>query len=627
MAKRILLIEDDPSSQLLYRNRLADVGHEVVSVDTGAMGLMEARTSKFDLFLVDVDLGSGIDGLEVCRRLKGVPELVGIPVVLISGQVRGAGDLHRGYEAGCQAFLKKGDSTLVEDTVRAMLRVKSLQDDLATQNHLLEEQNRRLQEAHARGADLEHALIESESRSLSSGSASRPDGMLMVDADGICRLADRGARHLFGAGLEGKHLAALIPGSGLEAIVRDTRNEPQDYRFESSDLSGRPSRTITASVFPMLPSSSTDEGGLRVVALFDRDSGRLAAELSSEGPLFDTSGGELGMLREAARIVYRPSALIGESSAIRQIRGRIPGLASSSKPVWIQGDAGTERSLLARLLHYSGDRIGSFVPVDCASMSPQVLEREIRGYARDAFPEAGVDRPGLLLRARGGTLFIDNAEALESGLILELERVATKGVARRLGSKSVERVDARICIATSTKLGEDLVDMFGRFGAVELVLPPLSERLEDVERLARTYIDRSYSPLLDISPEAVSTLSEHSWPGNLAELSQCMESAARSASGRWIEVSDLPPPLAAIHARSNKNTEIPSLIPVSAPQAAAVPNLEYNDEEDGPLLKHFEKKALLFALHQTGWDKLGAAKLAGVGKSTFYRKLKTHGIK
>jgi transcriptional regulator of acetoin/glycerol metabolism len=106
-----------------------------------------------------------------------------------------------------------------------------------------------------------------------------------------------------------------------------------------------------------------------------------------------------------------------------------------------------------------------------------------------------------------------------------------------------------------------------------------------------------------------------------------MESAARSASGRWIEVSDLPPPLAAIHARSNKNTEIPSLIPVSAPQAAAVPNLEYNDEEDGPLLKHFEKKALLFALHQTGWDKLGAAKLAGVGKSTFYRKLKTHGIK
>lgn len=627
MAKRILLIEDDPSSQLLYRNRLADVGHEVVSADTGAMGLMEARASKFDLFLVDVDLGSGIDGLEVCRRLKGVPELVGIPVVLISGQVRGTDDLHRGYEAGCQAFLKKGDSTLVEDTVRAMLRVKSLQDDLATQNHLLEEQNRRLQEARARGADLEHALIESESRSPFSHSASRPDGVLMVDSDGICRLADRGARHLFGAGLEGKHLATLMPGSGLEAAVRDTRNEPQDCRFESSDLSGRPSRSITASVFPMLPSSSMDEGGLRVVALFDRDSGRLAAELSSEGPLFDSSGGELGLLREAAHVVYRPSALVGESSAIRQIRRRIPELASSSKPVWIRGEVGTERSLLARLLHYSGDRIGSFVPVDCASMSPQVLEREIRGYARDAFPEAGVDRPGLLLRARGGTLFIDNAEALDGGLILELERVATTGVARRLGSESAERVDARICIATSTELGEDLVDSFGRYGAVELALPPLDERLDDVEQLARSYVERSSSHQLDFSPEAISTLSKYSWPGNVTELSQCVESAVRSATGGLIEVSDLPPALVAIHARSNRNTEIPSPVPVSSPQPEPVPNLGYNDREDGPLLKHFEKNALLFALNQTGGDKLCAAKLAGVGKSTFYRKLKSHGIK
>ena len=625
--KRILLIEDDYSAQLLYRNRLADLGYEVVAADTGAMGLMEARASRFDLFLVDVDLGSGIDGLEVCRRIKGVPELVGTPVVLISGHVKASQDLHRGYEAGCQAFLKKGDSTLVEDTVRAMLRVKSLQDDLAAQNRLLEEQNWRLQEALARGADLEHALIESESRPPASRASCRPDGTIIVDADGICCLADRGARHLFGVGMEGKHLASLLPGSGLEAVVRDTRNEPLDYRFEFADLSGRPARSITASIYPMLPSTVSGENGLRVVSIYDRDSGRLAAELSAEGPSSDSIGGELGMLRDAARVVFRPAALFGDTLQIRKLRERIPEVATGTKNVWLRGEVGTERGLLARILHYSGERVGSFVRVDCASVSPEVLEREIRGYVKGAFSEANVDRPGLLLRARGGTLFIENAEALEANLIDELERVATKGVVRRLGSKSDERVEARICFATSTEIDDDLVQKFDRFGAVELTLPCLRQRLEDIEELARHFIDRYSSPSLELGPDVIWTLSQYSWPGNTVELSNCIETAVRNAGGSTIEIADLPAPLIAIQARSGKVDQIPSIAPTGTPSPEPAAEFQYDTDEDGPLLKHFEKKALLFALHQTGGDKLTAAKLAGVGKSTFYRKLKTHGIK
>jgi len=624
--KRILLIEDEPSSQLLYRNRLADLGYEVACAETGAMGLMEARASHFDLFLVDVNLGSGIDGLEVCRRIKGVPELVGTPVVLISSEVKSSQDLHRGYEAGCQAFLKKGDTTLIEDTVRAMLRVKSLQDDLAAQNRLLEEQNRRLQEAQARGTDLEHALMESEARSPASGSSRHPDGTLLVDEDGICRSADRGARHLFGLGLEGKHLAALLPGSGLEALVRDVKNEPQDYRFEFSDLSGRPTRSIRASVYPMLPNSS-DHSGVRVVALYDRDSGRLAAELSAEGPGSNTSGGELGMLREAARVVFRPTALVGETSAITELRVRVAEVALRPDHVWLRGEAGTERGLLARILHYSGERVGSFVPVDCASMSPEMLEREIRGYAQGAFPEATVDRPGLLLRSKGGTLYLENAEALEDGLIEELERVVRRGVVRRLGSTQDERVDARICIATELELDEELARQFAGFGTVELNLPALRERLDDVEILARHHLDQHSATHLEIDPEVLWTLRQYSWPGNSAELSRCMEAAARTAAGGAVGISDLSAPLIAIHARNERAERIPSLTPSGTSQASTLLDVGYDGDEDGPLLKHFEKKALLYALERTGGDKLGAAKLAGVGKSTFYRKLKTHGIK
>jgi CheY-like chemotaxis protein len=149
---RILLIEDEQSAQLLFRNRLEDLGHEVSIAPTGARGLMEARTGTFDLFLVDVVLGSGIDGFEVCRRIKTIPQVQRIPIVLISGQLRGREDLHKGYEAGCEAFLLKGDLPLLEDVVRAMLNIKALQDDLAMQNRLLEDQNRRLTQERQRGA-------------------------------------------------------------------------------------------------------------------------------------------------------------------------------------------------------------------------------------------------------------------------------------------------------------------------------------------------------------------------------------------------------------------------------------------------------------------------------------------
>ena len=143
---RILVIDDEPSTRMLFRSRLEDLGHEVSLAANGAEGLLAARSKDFDLFLVDIGLGSGVDGFEVCRRLKTVPQTHSVPVVLISGQSTTREDLHKGYNAGCESFLMKGNMTLLEDVMRAMLRIKSLKDDIAVQNYLLERQNRRLQE-------------------------------------------------------------------------------------------------------------------------------------------------------------------------------------------------------------------------------------------------------------------------------------------------------------------------------------------------------------------------------------------------------------------------------------------------------------------------------------------------
>ena len=278
---RILLVEDDTSAQLLYRNRLSDLGYEVVVAPTGAAGLMEARAAGFDLFLVDIDLGKGIDGYEVCRRLKTIPELHGIPVVLISGHVRAQEDLHKGYEAGCQSFLVKGDLMLLEDVVRAMLRIRSLQRDLALQNRLLEERNRRLEVATNRTADLEHALSNSSERALP---AARPDGILMVDGEGVVLMADRSARELFGQELEGRHLARMAPDSRLEASVRNARTEAHEaIRFKLPERSGRASRQLLASVCPLVPVAGRSEPTPRVVLLYDA-ARRRGGEPGSEGP-------------------------------------------------------------------------------------------------------------------------------------------------------------------------------------------------------------------------------------------------------------------------------------------------------------------------------------------------------
>ena len=304
----------------------------MVGAETGARGLMEARAGQFDLFLVDIGLGSGIDGYEVCQRLKGIPQNHGIPVVLISGQVKSQEELHRGYAAGCEAFLMKGDLTLIEDTVRAMLRIKALQNELAQQNRLLEEQNRHLQEERQRTADLGTALRESVSRAdvFRGLAAGHPDAVLLVDAEGVVRMTDRGARDILSGDIEGKHLAAIAPGTGLEAYVRNARTGPHEaYRFDLEWASGA-TRSLTASILPTVPGAT--EPRYKVVLLMDAGKRRVAAEMFC----MEEQGiprRELGPLLESARATYRPSALVGTSPATLTLREELLRAIEAEGPV------------------------------------------------------------------------------------------------------------------------------------------------------------------------------------------------------------------------------------------------------------------------------------------------------
>jgi DNA-binding NtrC family response regulator len=445
--ERILLIEDDPGAQLVYRNRLHELGYEVALAANGALGLMEARSAKFDLFLVDIGLGSGIDGYEVCRRLKGIPQIHAVPVVLISGRVQSHEDLHVGYEAGCEAFLIKGDMTLLEDVVRAMLRIKSLQDDLALQNQLLEERNRHLQLERERGADLELALRESGSRAPTTRdiASGLPDGVLLVDGEGIVRTSDRGAQDVLGKEVAGKHLATLVPGSSLEAFVRNARSDRHDaLRFDLGDRGKGPARSFVAAVIPTVPLHGRESD--RVVVLYDSAKRRIASELLRlEERAIPRR--ELGPLLEAARVVFHPGMLLGESPAMIELRARVDRVREWSEPVLLQGPAGVGKELIARILHYSGRASGPFLPLHVPAIAPGLVELELFGQAR--LPgEPGADRPGLAQQAHGGTLFLEEIGEVPLACQEKLVELVTEKQVTRAGSTQPERADVRL-IASS----------------------------------------------------------------------------------------------------------------------------------------------------------------------------------
>ena len=646
---RILLIEDEQSAQLLFRNRLEDLGHEVVVAPTGARGLMEARTGKFDLFLVDVVLGSGIDGFDVCRRIKAMPQMHGIPIVLISGQLKGREDLHRGYEAGCETFLIKGDLPLLEDVVRAMLNMKALQDDLAVQYRLLEEQNRKISEEQARGSDLVQALRESGDRSLvfRELAAGRPDGLLLVDSEGIVRFADRGALDVLGKDLEGRNLGSLAPASGLEAFVRDARNEAREgYRFDIVLRGGKVTRSLSASVMPIVPITGHGDSDLRVVLLLDAGKRQVAAEmlrLQEQG----VPRREIGPLLEAARSAFHPSQILGVSQAMVELRKRVAKVARSDSNVLVSGDVGTGKELVARALHFGGSRSGSFLPINCAALTEHLLAAELFGHVKDTVTGALSNRPGLIQQSHLGTIFLDEIDALPPDLQAKLFRVLREGEVYRVGSKHAEHVDVRVVAATSKSL-DQLVqakefreDLYYRLNVVDLQLPSLDERPGDVEFLASSFLRRfaADQDRLEISEDALRLMVAYDWPGNVRELENCIERACALVKGDLIEIDDLPQALRDSKRVSPADMHFPAPRPKNPPpgtHSTVVEGLPLKDAvqvtsmaippEENVSFENYERMCLLAALAETKGDKLAAAKLLRVGKSTFYRKLKAHGL-
>ena len=647
----VLLIEDDAASRLVFKNRLRDLGFDVVVAENGAKGLLEARDGNFDLFVVDSTLDSGVAGGEVCRRLKQLPGAGGVPTVLLSRNASSKEEIHQGYLAGCDFFINKPELYLLEDVVRALMRTKASHDDLARQNRALEDKSRRVEEDRARAADLELALNSSGENALLHRelAAGRPDGILLVDAEGVVRLSDRGARDLLGNNLQGNNLGRLAPATGLEAFVRDARAETREgFRFDVPSSKGRGSRSLTASVVPLLSKPGEHDPGLRVVVLLDSGKRRVASELLRMQE-YTIPRREVGVLLDAARLAFGPSSLIGEGPAMVLVKAQIAQAAQSNDPVLLVGEEGVGKKHMARALHFGGQLSGPFVPVSCAALSEEHLESEIFGQLKGSSPDAIVDRPGAMHQSANGTLFLEAVDALPLALQEKLLRALERGEVLRAGAERPEKVDLRLVAATTLDL--DAAAALGRFSPQllaqlrkqEIAIPSLRERREDIPVFAQNFVRRQTTPAgeYDVSDEALGTLMGHDWPGNLRELETCLASACARAQGVTVGVDQLPAEL------RERSSELPQrdLLPkprthVGTPGGTHSPFADIQKKPSSPALSAweisphepvslelYEMKALLRALDETGGDKLAAARLLKVGKSTLYRKLKRFGIK
>jgi DNA-binding NtrC family response regulator len=320
------------------------------------------------------------------------------------------------------------------------------------------------------------------------------------------------------------------------------------------------------------------------------------------------------LLREEVGTVQGFGSLIGASETMQAVYRTILRVAGKRHPVLILGESGTGKELVARAIHaYSPWHDKPFVPIDCGALPPTLIESELFGHVRGAFTGADQTRQGLLAAAQGGTLFLDEIAELPVGLQAKLLRALQEREFKAIGSNTPTRLEARILAATNQDLepaiqqGTFRKDLYYRLNVVAIKIPPLRERRGDIPALIHRFIDRHRgedSAIQGISYDALTHLMAHGWPGNVRELENCVQHALAMGAGPQIEVGDLPANLINVV--------------VSSPTAGS--------ETPVPSLEALERRAILRALEETGGDRLRAAKLLGIGKTTIYRKLKEYGL-
>jgi DNA-binding NtrC family response regulator len=324
--------------------------------------------------------------------------------------------------------------------------------------------------------------------------------------------------------------------------------------------------------------------------------------------------------------------LVGQSARLRNVLRLASKLGRGNWPVLLLGETGTGKELVARTIHRSGPG-GPFVTIDCSSMVGPLMESELFGHVKGAFTGAHSNKIGLIEQADGGTAFFDEIGELPLDLQAKLLRVLQEKEFRPVGSLQVRRSSFRIIAATNRDLAKEVEkgrfrqDLYYRLNVVTLRLSPLRERKEDLPALIRHFLEM-YGNGHTISGELLELMMAYDWPGNVRELENCIQHMVAVNSGPVLHLHDAPSQLLHFHEQRRRG----GADFLKAAAAAAAPGAAGGEAEDSfvtPVLPlaEMERRAIINALRYTKGDRVMAAHLLGIGRTTLYRKIKEYGIR
>jgi len=561
---KILVVDDEESIRYTFESFLTDEGYSVITARDYHEAVEKISETDFDLIFTDIILG-GNTGIDLLRKIK--EENYTCPVVMITGypNIDSASDAVR---LGAFDYISKPvrPDTLIHSATMA-LRHKALHDE--------NEQIR--------------SNLEAIFRSVK-------DAIITVDKDLVLLEVNRAAQEICGISRESIGMPfenAQIPCRrkclDLLKSTISTKQAGELHRTECKN--GRNNQhVVTITATPLLNRGGKPFGAVLVV----RDETRLNTLERS--------------LKE--RHDYR--SIVGQNAKLQEIYSLIEDLSSVLSTVLITGESGTGKELVAEAIHYSGDRSGHpLVKVNCSALSENLLESELFGHVKGAFTSADRDKIGRFQKADGGTIFLDEIGDISHRMQLRLLRVLQEKVIEQVGDSTPFKVDVRVVAATNQDLaykvekGDFRKDLYYRLKVVEIALPPLRERKDDIPLLVQHFLqklNKKFNRRIEaVSVDVTDIFMNYDWPGNVRELEHALEHAFIVCRQDIITADHLPDN---IRITNRKSQSIPT---------------ESEDRAD-------ERAALINALKRSGWNKSKAARLLGVNVRTIYRKMEKYKI-
>ncbi len=570
MKPRILIVDDEEIIRYTLKSFMSSEGYDVVTANDYSSAIEVITSMDLDVMFVDIVLGRHT-GIDILREVRDRD--LNCPVIMVTGEPN-IDAATNAVRIGAFDYMAK---PIHEENI---LRVTK---NALQHKALLDEKNRIEAEKERYRRNLEAIF-----RSVGDAIVTVDGKMCVIEANeatkGICGFSPRETI--------GKAFSNIQDrcNRSCQKILEETlktRNTVKEYRVECGHQD-RPQQIVLLTSSPLTDLNNRFMGAVLVV----RDITRLT-NLERE-------------LRER----HQFHNIIGKHPKMQEIYHLVEELADTDTTVLITGESGTGKELVARALHYGGLRGNKpLVNVNCSALTENLLESELFGHVKGAFTGAVQDKVGRFQMADGGSLFLDEIGDVSPRIQLKLLRVLQEREFERVGDSTPIEVDVRIIAATNrnlrtkVSLGEFREDLYYRLKVVEIVLPPLRERREDIPLLVDHFLgvfgNRFKKDIDGMSEEVLSTFMRYPWPGNVRELEHAMEHAFALCRDRTIMVEHLP---SEIKEYFEMKTHSPKAKIIDEPQK------------------------ILEVLNKLDWNKAKAARQLGISRQTIYRKIQEYNL-